>query len=240
VKRIDSSNGVDLHGNGAVDHGQRRRMVTQRLLAEIFQGRLSAGQHLVIQELADRFEVSPTPVREALVALEGIGVVDVAPNRGAVVRRVTRTDVKEVCQVRRALECAATRLACGRIQLARLQELAAEFRRLKKASPRRTSAYIQKARELDSQLHDLIAQSCGNRFLAQEIGRLKLLFRAFRDASWEYHQANNDHLRCAEEATEHLAIVEALLAGDAKAAARAMARHIGSGVKYWSRAIADA
>ena len=73
--------------------------------------------------------------------------------------------------------------------------------------------------------------------LAKEIGRLKLLFRAFRDASWEKRVANNDYYRFAEEADEHLAIVEALIEGDAKAASRAMAQHIRKGVKYWSRGL---
>src|SRR5207248_11449933 len=86
---------------------------------------------------------------------------------------------------------------------------------------------------------DLIADSCGNAFLAKEIGRLKTLFRAFRDVAWAHDEARNDFHRLAEEAHEHLAIVEALLQGDAKAAARAMARHIRSGTRYWSRALPD-
>lgn len=205
-------------------------------MAEILQGRLRAGERLIIRELADRLGVSPTPVREALVALEGIGLVDAVPNRGAVVRNMTAEDVREISQVRRALECEAVRLACGRVELAELHELAKAFREMRSAK-RPTKRFIDKARELDDRLHDLIANSCGNRFLLKEIGRLKLLFRAFRDVSWEYEQANQDFLRCVEEAGEHLVIVEALLAGDAKAASRSMARHIRSGVKYWSRAL---
>ena len=97
--------------------------------------------------------------------------------------------------------------------------------------------WIEEARRLDSWLHDSIAESCGNRFLAQELGRLKLLFRAFRDIAWEWDKTNNDWHRFAEEAREHLAIVDGLLAADGARAARAMARHIESGVKYWSRAL---
>src|SRR5437763_428351 len=96
---------------------------------------------------------------------------------------------------------------------------------------------VAQARTLDSQLHDLIADSCGNAFLAKELNRLKILFRAFRDVAWEHDEARNDFHRLAEEAREHLAIVEALLAGDAPGAARAMARHIHSGSRYWSRAV---
>ena len=85
------------------DHGQRRRTIVESLLTEVFQGEFQAGQHLVTQELADRFGVSHTPIREALITLAGIGVIDLVPNRGAIVRRVSSREVREVCQVRKAL-----------------------------------------------------------------------------------------------------------------------------------------
>jgi DNA-binding GntR family transcriptional regulator len=224
--------------NGALhfDHGRRRQAVVETLLAEVFQGRVRAGEHLVMQELSDRLGVSPTPIREALVSLAGIGIVELLPNRGAIVRRFTANDIRELCQVRRALECEAIRLACGRIDLAELDELATEFRRMQ-TSRRLSGRFIENARRLDSRLHDLIAESCGNRFLAQELGRLKLLFRAIRDVAWEREKANADYRRCADEAREHLAIVEALLANEPREASRAMARHIRSGQKYWSGAL---
>ena len=112
------------------DHGLRRQTIVQSLLADVFQGRLRAGEHLVTQELAERFGVSHTPIREALITLAGIGIIDLLPNRGAVVRRVTPHEVREVCQVRRVLECEAARSACGRIDLAELHALAGELRRM--------------------------------------------------------------------------------------------------------------
>jgi DNA-binding GntR family transcriptional regulator len=219
------------------DRGLRRQTLVQSVLADVFQGRLRAGEHLVTQDLAARFGVSHTPVREALITLAGIGIIDLLPNRGAVVRKVTPHEVREVLQVRRVLECEATRRACGRIALADLHALAADLRRLTVARAAAGAAFITQARAVDSRLHDLIADSCANAFLRQELGRLKILFRAFRDVAWERDEARNDYHRLAEEAREHLAIVEALLAGDPKEAARAMARHIRSGLKYWSRAL---
>jgi DNA-binding GntR family transcriptional regulator len=242
-------------------HGLRRETIVQSVLTDVFQGRLRAGKRLVTQELAERFGVSHTPIREALIALAGMGIVDLLPNRGALVRRVAAKDVYEICQVRKVLECAAVRRACGRIQLAQLHGLADDIRHLmadsavhngngrngKKdkrgedarptPSVSQPAAFIAQARALDSRLHDLVADSCGNAFLAKEIGRLKILFRAFRDIAWEHDEARNDFHRLAEEAREHLAIVEALLVGDPKQASRAMARHIRSGAKYWSRAM---
>lgn len=217
-------------------HGQRRQAIVEKLLAEVFQGRLRAGEHLVMDDLSQRLGVSPTPIREALITLAGIGIVEFLPNRGATVRRFTSNDIRELCQVRRALECEATRLACGRIDLAELHDLGEEFRRVQ-SSKRLTVRLIDKARRLDNRLHDLIADSCGNRFLAQELGRLKLMFRAIRDVAWERQKAREDCHRCVDEAAEHLAIVDALLKHESREASRAMARHIVSGLKYWSGAL---
>lgn len=219
------------------DHGLRRQTIVQSLLADVFQGNLAAGDRLVTQALASRFGVSHTPIREALISLAGIGVVDLVPNRGAIVRAVTAREVREVCQVRRLLECQATRNACGRIDLGELHRIADELRRLQSQPMASIALFVQQSRQVDTRLHDLIATSSGNAFLAKELGRLKILFRAFRDLSYIEHEARNDHRRLADEAGEHLAIVEPLLHGDGVAAGRAMARHIRSGVKYWTRAM---
>jgi len=221
------------------DHGLLRQKIVEKLLADVFRGQLAAGRHLVTQELADRFEVSHTPIREALIALAGIGIIDLVPNRGAVVRQVTSREVREVMQVRRALECEAVRLSCGRIDFSELQGLAAEFKRLAERKPVQPARFIEQSRAADSRLHDLIANSCGNRFLANELNRLKTLFRAFRDVSYTAHQAQNDFRRLADEAREHLAIVEALRAGDRQEAARAMSRHLRGGVTYWARVLPE-
>jgi DNA-binding GntR family transcriptional regulator len=221
----------------AWDHGQRRQAIVDSLLRDVFQGRLRAGQHLVTRELADRFRVSHTPVREALISLAGIGVVDLLPNRGAVVRRVSAREIAEVCQVRRALECEAVRSACGRIERLALEGLASALRDLALSDPG-DPRFVEEARATDNRLHDLLAASCGNAFLAGELTRLKILFRAFRDVAWEHEEARNDRHRVAEEAHEHLAIVEALLAGRRQEAVRAMVRHIDAGCRYWSRAVA--
>lgn len=214
-------------------------MIVGTLLDDVIRGRIAPGQHLVTQALADRFGVSHTPVREALIALSGIGVLDLLPNRGAVVRRFTGVEVKEICQVRRALECEAVRSACGKIDPDALLGLKQELGRLVGVTSEDRPRFVRLAREVDSRMHDLIAGSCGNAFLRQELGRLTLLFRAFRDAGWARDQSCNDYRRLELEAHEHLAIVDALIAGDRSAAVQAMNRHIRSGVTYWSRALPE-
>ena len=221
------------------DHGRRRQAIVESLLSEIFQGAIDAGRHLVTQEVAQRFGVSHTPVREALAALAGIGIIDLVPNRGAIVRRVSHREIREICQVRRALECEAVRSACGRIDPAVLAELADEFRAMAVAQEPSAATMLERAKMLDSRLHDSIAASCGNAFLAAELGRLKLLFRAFRDVAYIQYRIDNDLPRLMEEAGQHLEIVEALVGGNRRAAVRAMSRHIRSGLKYWLRARPD-
>jgi DNA-binding GntR family transcriptional regulator len=214
-------------------------VLVESLLKEIVNGQIRPGEHLVTQALARRFGVSHTPVREALVMLAGMGLVDVAPNRGAIVRRMTAREVREICQVRRALECEAVRLACGRIDGDQLQGVRSDLHRMIAVESHDQHRFLAEARAIDSRLHDLITGWCGNAFLVHELGRLKNLFRAFRDAAWDRSESRKDFHRVAAEAREHLAIVEAMLRGDRPGAVRAMARHIASGMTYWCRALPD-
>jgi GntR family transcriptional regulator, rspAB operon transcriptional repressor len=217
------------------EHGQRRMTLVQQVLGEVLNGHWKPGQHLVGQELADRYGVSQTPIREALITLAGIGVVDLLPNRGAVVRTVSVQEVREVCQVRRVLECEAARGAASRIDADAVRGLIGELHAL--ATLELGPAAMIIARDIDDRLHDLVSQSCGNTLLAREIGRLKLLFRAYRDSAWERVSAVDDYSRLPKETTEHLLILEALAAHDAATAVKAMSRHIRKGESYWVRII---
>jgi DNA-binding GntR family transcriptional regulator len=226
------------NGSAKWDHGLRREALVRAMLADVFNGTLAAGQHLIGQELADRYSVSQTPIREALITLAGIGVIDLLPNRGAVVRRMTEQDVREVCQVRRVMECEAVRTACGRVPPAVWAEFAEEVRELKQEIDRNPGLpMVKKAKALDSRLHDAIAAGCGNRLLAREIERLKLLFRAYRDASWVSVASRNEFARLGAEAVEHLLLLEHLRTENGSAAADAMAAHITSGENYWVGAV---
>lgn len=211
----------------------RREALAATILAEIFNGTLVAGQRLVAQDLAERHGVSQTPIREALIALAAVGMIDLLPNRGAVVRRVGEREVREVCQVRRILECEAVRTACGIMTAESLDEIGDAIRQIRSRCDAANEDLVRIALVVDSRLHDAIAAACGNELLAREIGRLKLLFRAFRDGSWERVATQNDYSRLAIEADEHMRILDALKANDAVGAADAMAQHIQSGERYW-------
>jgi len=85
-----------------------------RLQASIVARRLQPGERLRQEELCKRFNVSRTPVREALRKLQALRLVVMVPNRGAIVRLPTRTEVVEVYDLRAELEGYAAKCACAR------------------------------------------------------------------------------------------------------------------------------
>ncbi len=206
--------------NDAVSRGHLRQQVTTRILSGVFQRRFPSGCRLVTQKLAEMFEVSPTPVRESLVELESLGIVDLLPNRGAVVRPFGPREVREISQIRRILEVEATRLACGRGDDASLAEMEHELERLRKSKLNAKRA--QSGRQIDSRLHNLISSACGSRRLASEIQRYLTLFRALRDVSHQY----DGWMIAADMPDQHLAIVRPLRDGATDAAASAMDSHL--------------
>jgi DNA-binding GntR family transcriptional regulator len=207
-----------------VARGNLRQQVTWRLMTGIFQGRFRSGQRLIVQDLARAYQASPTPVREALVELASLGLVQLLPNRGAVVQPFGPQEIREISEIRRLLEVEAARRAAGAVPPGELADLRDEL--LDLGALPRDEAWDRRAREADTRLHGLIADSCGSRRLAAEIGRYLTLFRSLRDVShqrdaWTNFSRSND-------VPEHLAIVAALVAGDAEEAAGAMDRHIRS------------
>jgi DNA-binding GntR family transcriptional regulator len=212
--------------------------LVQSVLKEVLGGHWKPGQHLTGQQLADRYGVSQTPIREALITLAGIGVVDLLPNRGAVVRSMTAREVREVCQLRRVLECEAVRSACGRIDEHQLQAMIDETKSIMESPPEPET--LARAIAVDEAFHDLIAKSCGNSLLGREIDRLQLLFRTYRETGWERASAKNDYPHIVDDCEQHLAIMESLLAKNASAAARAMAVHIRSSERYWCKILLPA
>ena len=217
-------------------HGDKREQVVAWVLDRIASGGLGGGDRLVAQEVASATGVSLTPVREALAELAGIGLVDLLPNRGAVIHRFTRREISGVCRVRKSLECEATRWATSRIPLESLQSLERELAKLD-AKVKKGSKPIKQARAADTKLHELIRNHCGNPFLERELQRLSRLFRSLRDASWVKASEGPDGSRLREELEEHLAIVQSLLRRDATQARAAMSRHIRASVQYWLRAV---
>ncbi len=205
---------------GPIAREHLRQSVTARILTGVFQGQFRPGRRLVAQHLCDLYQVSQTPVREALQELEVLGIVEMSMNRGAVVRPFGPQQIREMGQVRRILEVEATRSACGRIVPFELEDVERTLERVQVMPLDGERA--RAGREVDTRLHRLIRSSCGNVRLAFEISRYLTLFRTLRDVSHE----RDVWTSTSDMPEQHLAIARALHRSDAEGAALAMDRHL--------------
>jgi DNA-binding GntR family transcriptional regulator len=195
-----------------------RHDLVNHILKAIFQGHLRSGHRLVVQKLAAQFGVSATPAREALLELTTIGVVEMMPNRGAVVRPFGASQLSEIYQLRRILETEATRCACGRLDRDELEKLRQTMTSLgsAKGGPR----WSTKAMDADRKLHEMIALGCSNQRLCDEICRYNTLVQAAREVVDDEHSAQQRAI------VEHLEVLSALIDNDPDVAAAAMSNHI--------------
>ena len=199
-----------------------RRDVVLILVSSLFRGGLPAGTRLVIRKLAEQFGISTTPVREALVELEAVGVVEFIHNRGAVVKPFGAKNLREIYHMRRILEAEAVRCACGHIPADRLQEIKKRLLFLRDSQFDETSTWSDQVVALDRQLHELIVKHCDDERLAAEIHRYNGLMQTIRDIVGNQRQAQQRGLE------EHLSIVNALLLLESEKAAMAMSQHVNS------------
>lgn len=181
--------------------GAVRERVTADLRQEIIAGSLRPGDRLVERELAERFGVSRVPVREAIRALVAEGFVHFETPRRTVVRRLTPNDVKELFELREALEVYAAGLAASRAtpqDLAEVQEL------LDRAAAATEAGDAELITDLNSRLHDRIVAMAGNSLLTEALepvaGRLRWMTR--RNEEWP------------QLLVEHRELYEAIASGD--------------------------
>lgn len=200
-----------------IDTARLAEQVHRHLRTEILSGERSSGALLREADLAAQLKVSRTPIREALRRLAADGIIEIKPNRSAVVRTWDAEQLKNIYQIREALEGLAAELACGQLTGADFAELDRLATKVARAGVR---ARREHCHQFDVQLHRTIAERSGNAMLAREIGRLHDLVQLVRDRVGD----QGDSLEQAHE--QHLKIVEALRSGKPDAARAAMVEHI--------------
>ncbi len=194
-----------------------RDVVFHTLRKAILTGELKPGERLMEIHLANRLGVSRTPIREAIRKLELEGLVTMIPRRGAEVAQITEKSMKDVLEVRRALDALCVELACDRIseeEIGRLEAACAEF---EKATQTGDATVIARA---DVALHDIIVAATGNQRLVQLVNNLSEQMYRYR---FEYIKDESQHERLVEE---HRIIYESIRAKDKTAAAAAAKVHI--------------
>lgn len=200
--------------NGGVE--RVRAKIEQMVLS----GELQPGDRLNELALAARFGISRAPLREAVRALEGAGLVQVIKNRGAHVRKLDLSEAFELFDVRAGLARSAGRLAVLRITRAHIKEIQDIHRRMGAAA---SSANIARFHELNLRFHALLLETAANARLRD----LDLAVRNEMQLFIRHNVSSESQLRVSYQ--EHGAIVSALLAGDEDACGAAFERHILNG-----------
>jgi DNA-binding GntR family transcriptional regulator len=207
--------------------------IASRIRQQIMSGDIPIGAQLRQAALAAEFGVSRTPVREALRHLQATGLVELLPNRGAVVRGPSAREIREAYEVRAELEGLAAELAAGRISdrdLLRLREAQALFResvatliarRAQRPAPWRDESVWVRANDL---FHQAILDAAANARLSNTIADLHRSFP--RDLTWAALSQSSRLL--AENVEQHEAILEAIEQRDPAEARRRMIEHVRS------------
>lgn len=167
----------------------------------ILHGDLEDGVKIPEAQLCAQFEVSRTPLREALKALATEGLVTLRPNRGAIVTPLNAEVLREVFEAKEALERFIGRYAAIRATKADLHALEDLHRALQHAETRKNARSYS---ELNARFHDQLAAATHNSQVQQIYANLQVQVRRAR------HMINHDPARIAASLHEHEGIMAAL------------------------------
>lgn len=198
-----------------------RDVVFNTLRRAILRGELKPGERLMEIQLANKLGVSRTPIREAIRKLELEGLVLMIPRKGAEVAEITEKNLRDVLEVRCALEELAVSLACERIDqngIRTLHVAADHFRSMLDCDD------ITKIAQADEAFHDVIFSATGNDRLIQLLNNL-------REQMYRYRIEYLKKKECYPQLlTEHNAIIHAIEEKDKDLATQITSQHINNQV----------
>lgn len=189
--------------------------VRDALRQAIIAGEFKPGDRLVEGRLAERFGVSRNPVREALKALASEGIAEIVPRRGAFVAEIKDDEIREVIELRSALEGLGARLAARRLDPRAAEILPAILDEGEEAVAQRD---VNRLRKLNDHFHVALAEASANRYLTDIIRSLR------GKTHWLFAGISEE--RAVESWKEHALIMRAVLDGDPDMAELLASRHV--------------
>jgi DNA-binding GntR family transcriptional regulator len=189
-----------------------RHRIRDNIQQMILSGERQPGSKLRQQELAERFGVAQGVVREALLELQGYGLVETVDNRGIYVSRLDKDRLLEAFLVREMHEGLAARICCERATRTDIKELigvAEEIHALGAAGK------LDEMASLDRELHTRLIRLSGNNMLIRLADNYRILGKIVR-ADRNIHYVRD----------EHIAILQSIQNGDADQAERLMRQHV--------------
>lgn len=195
----------------------RAEKLREAIEESIATGAFAPGMHLDETELAQRFAVSRTPLREALIQLSSMGIVALRPRRGAIVAEVTPHRLLEMFEVMAELEAMCGRLAARRMSAADHDVLVRAHKACEAAClAEDPDAYYRE----NQRFHYAIYAGSHSGFLIEQTTALHRRLRPYRRLQLRVRN------RMPSSFSEHSGVVEALIAGDAEVAAERLRQHI--------------
>lgn len=194
-----------------------RDVVFNTLRQAILRGELKPGERLMEIQLANKLGVSRTPIREAIRKLELEGLVLMIPRKGAEVADITEKSLKDVLEVRKALEELAVQLACEKITKEEIRELenaGEEFKKVLKSND------ITEIAEADVRFHDVIYMATDNQKLIQLLNNLREQMYRYRVEYLKKEEVLPQLIH------EHDEIVKRIANREKEEAAKIVCRHI--------------
>ncbi|PLX87782.1 MAG: GntR family transcriptional regulator [Desulfuromonas sp.] len=161
-------------------HQTLREKILETIREAILKGTLKPGEKVAEPDLAERFGISRTPIREAFRQLESEGYLTVIPRKGAVVAALSEQDVQEFYAIKSILEGYAAELAASRLEekdIAKLEQINERLKKLEKEGDVKTFFRVH------NEFHELFLKASGNRKLYDLVQQLGMKFNRLRMAS---------------------------------------------------------
>ena len=186
------------------------------LRASIIEGQLLPGQIISEIEMSKRFSISRQPVREAFIKLADERLVEVRPQRGTFVRKISVKEVLDARHLREIIEVSIVREVAERHDAELIAKLRSLITQQRDTSPGDAHAFL----ELDEEMHRTIALHAGREYAWRVTEGIKAQMNRVRFLSYDFISTKMD-LAC-----EHSAIVDAIEAGDSDLAAQRTENHL--------------
>lgn len=191
--------------------------VFEELEESILNGIIKPGEHLTEIKLSAELGVSRTPIREAIRMLEQKGLVQIIPNKTAVVLGINEKDLEDIYTIRMYIEGLGSRWAAANITVAQIRELR-EIVDLQEFYQTKNST--EHVNDLDSQFHEKIFEFSNSRTLQHTLSDLHHMIQHYRQISF------NSIGRADKAIEEHRQILEALTDHNQDAAEKLTVQHI--------------
>lgn len=212
------------------DYIPLRDIVFQKLRESIITGQLKPGDRLMEIKLANAMGVSRTPVREAIRKLQSEGLVIMNARRGAVVAPINEQDMREILEIRKALESLACQLVAVKATKENIEELRSINNVMRKAID---DGDISTITEQDVCFHETITELAANNHLASMLDQIKEHLYRYR---LEFIKELKNKYVLAEE---HDKIIDAIESKNPKTAGREIEKHIELQERYIINALEE-